>query len=649
MLKKQEMKNRPELEDNLEHMKIAKANVYKQASMAVIAIAVTVVLVFAMSVAWYSNVIHTEGLVFQVSSWDFNFDGSIEVGTDEKIIAPGDTGIISLKLENKSDESISTLVNVTKNTEDFPTDMLKRIYFYVDDSQKINGEVVERIYVNKIDSYAYTVLAKNTLALNEEYHSDPYLKWEWVYDVVGYYVYGTMEDGKLIVDDYMRPITYDYDKAVFDNKGNLVSVDGGLTKKQFLEQLYKTDGYQGNTVPQDKNGYYPVAVEEESETGIWLYLCTQSEIDTNTLLDTQMAENAKKGQSLEFTARLLLSGQQSKEEVSQVANAKELKEQLSAKGVDRVNLSGNISFSDAIALADGKKVVLDLKENTLKLEANEAAFQVKDGSSLTIINGTIEGNGSNIAVESYGASVTLNNVVVKNAKRAVYIVDDSGDGLDSNVKINNCNFDTKDSGIIVRGNSDDSARKTYLLIEKSTITGKNYGVSGNGSSAAFGTEIEIIGSNIKGGYAGVYHPQCNSNLKITNSTVEGEEGIVIKAGEVKIQDTKVVGTGKKQAPAFSGSGFSDTGDAIYIETNYNKDIVLQIGGKNTVVQSSNSLAIQVFEAEAPHVNVTVMGGSYSSDVTDYVPEGYAIKKEANNTYYVDEAPATMEAVDETKE
>lgn len=649
MLKKQEMNHRPELDDNLEHIKIAKANVYKQASMAAIAIVVTVVLVFAMSVAWYSNVIHTEGLVFQVSSWDFNFDGEIEVGTEEQIIAPGDTGIVPIKLENKSDESITTMVNVTKSTEDFPDYMLNRIYFYVDDSQKINGEVVDRIYVNKTESYAYTVLSQNTLALNEEYHSDPYLKWEWVYDVVGYYIHGTMEDGKLIVDDYMRPVTYDYDKAVYNSKGELISVDGGMSKKEFLEQLYRTDGYQGDTVPQPVNGYYPVMVDEESESGVWLYLCSQSEIDANTVLDTQLSENAKSEQSLRFNARLLLSGQKSKEEKAQAANARELKDELLAENVDRVDVSGNITLTEAITLANGKKVVLNLNENTLKMPESGTAIQVEDGTALTIINGTIEGSGAGVAVESKGGSVTMNNVVVKNAKRGVYIVDDSGVGIDSNIKINNCNFDVSDAGVMVRGNGDESARKTYVLIEKSTLTGGNYGIVGNGSENAGGVELEVSGSTIKGGYAGIYHPQADSSMNILNSTIEGGTGLVIKAGTVMVQNTKVLGTGKEGEAAFAGSGFTDTGDAIYIETNYNKDIVLQIGGKNTIVKSTNSLAIQVFEETAPQVQVSVTGGSYSSDVTKYVPDGYAIKKEANNTYYVDEAPATMEAVDETQE
>ena len=153
------MLNRQERNDSPDYMKIAKENIYKQAGMAGMAVVVTIVLIFAMTVAWYSNVVHTDDLVFQASSWKFDFEGAIEIETEKQEIAPGDSGIVNLQLTNDSDEAITVLVNATKDANVSEL-MRERIYFYVDDSQIINGEVVDRIYVNETDEYAYTVLGK---------------------------------------------------------------------------------------------------------------------------------------------------------------------------------------------------------------------------------------------------------------------------------------------------------------------------------------------------------------------------------------------------------------------------------------------------------------------------------------------------------
>ena len=635
MLNQQEMNNSPD------YMKIAKENMYKQAGMAGLAVVVTIVLIFAMTVAWYSNVIHTEGLVFQASSWDFDFEGAIEIGTDEQVVAPGDSGIVTLMLTNDSDEAITVLVNATKD-ENMSYLMKERIYFYVDDSQLINGEMVERIYINETDEYAYTVLGKNTLTLNEEYHSDAYLKWEWVYDVLGYYVSGTLkDDGSLKIDDYMRPITYDYDKAMFDSDGNLLTVDGGVSKAEFLLDLFQTDGYQGKTVttPTAK-GYYPVVVDEDSNYGIWLYLCTKSEIEYATAWDNELSKGNTDGERYSFSGRLLLSGQQKREAEVQVATASDLETQLNTNGIDKVTLGGNLTLSNTIEVTGGKQVVLDLNGKTLTVPADKNGVEVEEGSSLTVINGDVTGAGTGVAFHTAGGEVTISNVEISNVGRAVHVEDYSGSGLDARIKISNSQVTVRDVAVMLRGNGNVSARKTFLLVENSTIQSENMGIVGNGNDSQAGIDIEIIGSEINGYWAGIYHPQQDSSLKITDSTITGWTAMAIKGGTIMIDDTTLHGTGDKQEPKMQGSGFTDTGDAIYIETGYKTDISLKISGSKTVVKSDKSYALQVFEPDSIYVDVSITGGKFSSDISKYVPDGYVHTVNADYYWVVGEEAAS---------
>lgn len=616
-----------------EKIQLAKANIYKQATMAGLAIVVTIVLIFAMSVAWYTNVIHSEGLIFETGTWDFAFEGNVEIKKDTQSIFPGDSGVIELHLENTSDDTIGVLVNVTKNTENFPDLMKRRIYFYVDDSQVINGETLEKVYVNETEEYKYIILPQNTLELEEEYHSDPYLKWEWVYDVLGYYVTGTLkEDGTLEVVDYMRPVTYDYDKATFDAEtGELLTVSDGITKEEFLKTLYETDGFYGSEVLEYQNGYYPVVVDENTNHGVWLYLCNKEEIETNIEFDTTYAQEIKE----EFFAKLLITGQKEEEVTATASTISELKTQLNEPTVKRVVLTGDMEVSDKIEIINTNGVVLDLSGHTLSL--NSDGFVVKENASFTVLNGEIKGTGSQIGIKSTGGEVTLNEVVISDVARGVNVIDDNVDAnlQDSRVKITNCEIKAEVAGVFARGNNGKSARKTSILIKDTKIESNGYGVAGNGSEIAAGTDIEIIRSTISGAWSGVYHPQSESFLYIEDSTISGETAIAIKAGNINIFNSQITGTGEKQEPAYATSGYTSTGAAVYVETGYNKPIELKIGGPDTMLTSKYTSALIVYKEDSEFTDVEVTGGRYSSEVgSRFLAENYECKKISDSLYEV---------------
>ena len=182
--------------------------------LAVAALVLALVMLFTMTAAWYKNVVQTSGLVFHVEQW--GLDSSVNV-TDELIgAAPGDSGLIHLTVDNTSDGIIGVSLAVGKgDMYNDLADMRKRIYFYIDDRAYRHGEHTPRVYLNSVETYSYTVLPVRSLELGEKGNAAP-LKWEWVFDVLGYYFRGTVTtDTAAVVSEYLRPVEYRLDDATF--------------------------------------------------------------------------------------------------------------------------------------------------------------------------------------------------------------------------------------------------------------------------------------------------------------------------------------------------------------------------------------------------------------------------------------------------
>lgn len=616
-----------------------KKSVYKQAALAIFVILLTVVLLFASVAAWYTNVVHTSGLVFEVASWGFN--GRVESANAPIQAAPGDSGNIYLTLQNESEEIVEAQVNVSKETME--PEMRKRLYFYVDTSMTRSGETMERVYINASEGYTYTVFGMGDLTLSETVHNDAQLKWEWVYDVLGYYGRGTEnEDGSVTIEEYLRPIVYDYDEAttVFaypdgntDTAMELVSIDG-VSVAEFLTEISGTDGYTGNidSTKRTAKGYYPVAVNEEDGTGVWAYLCNYTEIEMATYWDTEQGKKAAEAAREDgeetaptYTARLTVSAQESKLETTVAGSAADLKAALESEKDTVVQLSQSMSLSSTEIPAK-KKVVLDLNGYTLTAEG-AWLLDAPAGSNVTIVNGELAGSGIT-AVYAHGAEVTFNDVTANGIKRLITLQDNyDNNGVDSKVRILNSEVHAAECVVYLTGNGLTSEQKTQLVIEKSTLVSSEYiAISGNGSASGngnWGTDTSIINSTIEGYWAGIYQPQQNSTMTIINSEIKGNTAIALKGGDTKVIDSTVLGTGDYATndPAYSKSGFTDTGDGIYVEANYDWTVSVEISGNSEVTGNKEAQAVRQYEADAENASVVISGGKYSSDVSAYLAEG----------------------------
>ena len=611
-------------------------SVYKQAMLAGLLIILTVAILFAMTAAWYTNVVQSSGLMMEASAW--GFDGRVTLTGGSILAAPGEGGVVELTARSNSEKMTEVGVSVSKSAMD--ENIRKRIFFYVDTSAVRNGETMDRIYLNDRSSYTYTMFSQGTLMLTEEVHNDALLRWEWVYDVLGYYVQGSWNGSSMTVSEYLRPIEYKFDEALttFDASGNLLTVDGGITAEEFLLDISRKDGYAGEiSAPSNEGGYYPVAVDENG-VGVWAYLCTYSDIMLNTDYDTRLGQAAAGGENAEglplsYQATLTITAQNSSIEATQISTPAALRLQLT-EALDSgekavLRLENDIALDSALTIGGAEQtqqVMLDLNGHTLTTVSGTyadkaAGIQVGEGSRLTMMNGTLAGTGKGFALNGAGAEITLSGVTIADVETALYVRDYEAAGTgDAKIRLHDCNIDCSEEGIYLSGNGADSPQTTQLLVENTTINSGYIGIMSNGSDNQAGIDIQIINSEVTGMWAGVYQPQSEGSLCISGSTLTGYTGLALKGGTTRIMDSTVIGTGKEQEPVTAGmSGFNDTGDGVYIESNYDGEIRLEISG-DSVIRSEQALALRIFP-RTDNVSVAIHGGRFSSDVSDHCAPG----------------------------
>lgn len=625
-----------------------KARIYKQAGLALTAILVTVALLFAMSTAWYSNVLEAGTLTFQAEKWELNAGN---LSSNGNVVAqPGARGILPVSYKNTGDSTMNAYVSVSK--EEMETELKKRVYFYTETPYTVerkgnsegesNKETVARRYLTNGTAAPYTVLSRGQLTMSDDFCSvDTPIYWEWVYDLLGYYVRVSSipaSDGSAVELEYLRPIVYDYDKATFDENGNLATVNGEHFEL-FLQKLSETDGFLNIFTPNPPNNpkkyadsvaYYIVDNENEDNLGYYtaIRLLTKQEIAAANAWDTEQGKDGKPFNNLKIT----ITGETANIEAKSVNTSEELIAALQSEEGGYFRLQGDLNLTQGIRFNQTQPITLDLGGNTLTAESGiSTMFLVNSGAQLTVLNGSVKGTGAeNIAFASLNGQLTLSNVRVENTGVAVYITDESDKSADpdSTVYITGSTLTgsaTNQPAVMVLGNGTTTAQKTRCVIEDSTIEAANYiGISGFGDKINSGTDIQIRRCTISGKSAAVYHPQDNSTFRAENTVLEGNTGIAVKGGTVYLDNCVVTGRAEAAlAGSFNNNGFTDTGAAVYLEAGYERDnIAIYITGENTDIKAVKQKAVLLYHDEKDtktrKARIAISGGTYSSDVTDYL-------------------------------
>lgn len=646
--------NKPAKTGSAAALKKAQKKIFWQAGLALTTIVLTIVIVFSMTSAWYTNVVQTSGMVFQAEPW--GFDGEIVVAQEAVEAAPGDEGAIHLEVENTSQSMTAVSVSVSKARIE-ETDMRKRLYFYVDTQMTREGELMERVYLNSQDSYTYTLFSEGKLILTDELHNDAQLKWQWVYDVLGYYVLGNWDAQTQYFSEleYLRPVEYNFDEATTTFRSEegqttleLATVDGEMTTEEYLVELSKTDGYEGTIDPEKVvgKGYYPVDVDETGY-GVYVYLCSFAEIEMATQYDTGLAQAAAEGTGKSYEIQLVVSAQQNDEDALNVGTLDALNKAIELNSGNVLQLTDDITIpSNApLVIPEGTQIMVDLNGYTIRSESAQNAIETKPGSSLTLVNGSIigPGNSQGYGVYAVGSEVVLNDIDLSSFRYGLYIGDSNDNNeQDSKVRIVGSRMDAGLCTVFISGNGYGSRQQTQLVVEDSVLTGSNIVISGNGTTSGngrWGTDIQILNSKVQSNGtdagAGIFQPQKDSTLTIYNSIISGPTGIALKGGSAEIVDSEITGHGPQLlTPEFANSGYADTGDAIYIETNYGYGISLVIRGDKTVLTSDHNHSIRVFEEDATNVSVTIHAGTFQEEQPEDFIAVNSIQSTLNGKYVV---------------
>lgn len=625
------MKNK----EMLESSKVSLEKVWKQALLVLAVLTVLGVLLYSLTTAWYTNVAETTELVFETENW--GFEGQVKTLDTGLLLAPGQSACAALSVTNDGEQINQITVTVDKSA--MPEELQKRIYFYVPAAAKESDKTADRVYLSTYGGYSYRVMPKSTLLLTADSAADAPVRCQWVYDLLGYYVYGTLDkDNKLITAKqiaehkrkdveapvYIRPVEYDYDKAIFQDD-KLLTVDGDKVDA-FVKDLLAADGYKNADTTTKVGDYYAVNITGTSgseQTGLWLYLCTQPEIKAATELDTcigtyryLLEQKDEQDRSIPLTeeqtkeyedvaallggakATIQIAGQNLRTSIADVTEAESLTAALT-RG-ESVRLARDMTLGEAITIPADKDVIIDLNGKQLTTNVvGQPVLEGAPGSSITVLNGTINGGSRDTAVQLVGSSAAFSGVTIQGR----LLIDDKNEsnenGTVSVVRLSNCTLKTvgdEQGGVHVFGNGAASSSRTVLLVEDCTIESTFAGILGNGSDDCYGTDIQVLNSTVKGKCAGIYQPQRGSRLLVQNSTVEGMTGIAVKGGTVTIRNCIVNGTGEKdvvpteERVKASRNDWLDTGAGVYVEANYDwaEEIAMTIAG-STISSAAKDL------------------------------------------------------------
>ena len=144
------------------------------------------------------------------------------------------------------------------------------------------------------------------------------------------------------------------------------------------------------------------------------------------------------------------------------------------------------------------------------------------------------------------------------------------------------------------------------------------------------SDVTINGATINATNDNGIQLNGKGTFSITNSMITGGTGIYIKAGTLTLENTKVTGTLSPVNYSYNGNGANATGDAVVIDAcNYP-------GGNPTIAIKSGEFtgskaAIGYYQhpgsestAAPGTAAISITGGTFNTDVSAYVADGYIL-------------------------
>ena len=362
-----------------------------------------------------------------------------------------------------------------------------------------------------------------------------------------------------------------------------------------------------------------------------------------------------------------------------------------AQDGDTITLGANITATETIRIPSDKSIVLDLHgfnitNNVNNSSASAALNVIVVEGELTILDSTAEeaptvnsdysvadySAGGIYGADYYGTTVVAANggsVVIENGiisatgnlgVSAVGNVQAGGEAQNSTVTINGGYVIAQEYAATAQGNGAELTVNGGVIVAKN-----NAAIGGNGTKNnqvdRGGTVISINGGTVishitSDGYiaCGVYHPQ-QGQLNITGGTIvaDGGVGVLMRGGDANITGGTIIATGDENTSGGVGDANNDVGaygvvyDLRPTYPGHEEGDVVHISGDANVEAAVG--AVDVIEEsttdEERYDEIVITGGTFSSDIGNYIQAGAALTQDENGTIVVDESAKTVANVD----
>lgn len=349
-----------------------------------------------------------------------------------------------------------------------------------------------------------------------------------------------------------------------------------------------------------------------------------------------------------------------------VSNAKDTETIVLLKDVDLKNAQVDIGKSITIDL--GQKTVTGTHPQVLyinKYAAPAIDVTIKNG---TLENGSTDDNTVNRAIlVNQRVQLTLEDVKLVAGSGTSYglQIGEEDKLLDPTVTIKGAETEIRGAlaGISIFNKNSTEKLKAgtaagvsgTLCVEDGVITGGWYGIAGHGEGHL--TSITVKGGTVKQtieGGAGIFHPQSGT-LTVSGGTIEGGTGIEVRSGTLNVNGGTIRGTSETFETVQNSSGSTSMGVGIAVSqhvTNLPITVNINRAGEHPPVISGqyalyekdlqddlekDKISITITDGEftsiaadtatkaavySENVQKFISGGSYNTDPTPYLAEGY---------------------------
>lgn len=296
---------------------------------------------------------------------------------------------------------------------------------------------------------------------------------------------------------------------------------------------------------------------------------------------------------------------------------------------DTIKLTDNITFSsDDIRFKGEKELTLDF--NNHNLTGNGKTLIVENGVVTFTGKGTLDVKDSYVNVWGHEESTSKKKTVL-NVDKDVTILGSTGIAIFYDVKHGAYNTEVNFAGTIKATN--------IGITTNGNILNEN-GPVVNIKKGATITATDEDGTGIYCAGNGTYNIE-------EGATITGGTGVEVRAGKLNVKGGTITGTAKELTSKANGGGTTTAGAGIAV-VQHTTQLPIEVNITGGTITGAEALYVNNTQGNPTtawaKVNVTVTGGTFSTDVTKFVADKYTVNK-TNNTYTVVENKV-LETTDE---